>query len=306
MSIENYEERLERAENWVKNGLWKVEQTMRVEDWKGNRQSVTLLQIYGEWMDYLVKNNFNKKEDNLLKKWQNFLLERNSDAIVALLTSFFEAKRRYWRDQQRWEDKRDWCALCKNYYKKWWWQSDEDLIISFFSSYSAAERRIRTNVKKGKMLSDTSKSLLQTIALTKAEMIKKEEEKKRKAEEKARKEEEKKKRIEERAKKAEEKKLKKAQKQTAKKEKTINNEIEENLENEDDKEVDSDYPKAPEWRSGPTDPWFEWTSSQSNSEVFNNEDGWKNVKNGIRPTLRRNDKWQLVDEHGQTWLDFGD
>ncbi len=75
---------------------------------------------------------------------------------------------------------------------------------------------------------------------------------------------------------------------------------------DDEKEVDSDYPKAPIWWSGPTAPWFEWTSLQSDDEVWYNEEEPKHIKNKKSPTLHKNDKWQLVDEHGQLWFDFGD
>ena len=122
-------------------------------------------------MDYLVKENLKDRSD-LIKKWKNFLLERNTDAIADLLIGFFEAKRRYGRDKERGEDKRDWFALCRNYCKKNGWNEDEKFVHSLFSSYSAAERRIYKKVETGKVLADTTNSLLQTIALTKAEMIK--------------------------------------------------------------------------------------------------------------------------------------
>ena len=86
-------------------------------------------------MDYLVKENL-KKRSELLKKWQKFLLERNTDAVADLLIGFFEAKRRYGRDIERGEDKRDWFTLCSNYCKKNGWHEDENLLHSLFSSYS--------------------------------------------------------------------------------------------------------------------------------------------------------------------------
>lgn len=248
MSIENISERLERTEDYLKQRLSAYKDVMPVKWWN----SVTLLEIYWEWIDYLVKESLKKRSD-LLKKWQNFLLERNTDAIADLLIGFFEAKRRYGRDLERGEDKRDWFALCKNYCKKNGWREDEDLLHSLFSSYSGAERRIYRKVEKGKLLADTSNSLLKTIALTKAEMVKKEENKKKKAEEKLKKEEEKKKRKEERARKAEENRSKKAQKKKSKGENSIDQEFDENTE-DDEKEVDPDYPKAPEGWRDPVDP----------------------------------------------------
>jgi hypothetical protein len=239
-------------------------------------------------MDYLVKENLKKRSD-LLKKWQNFLLERNTDAIADLLIGFFEAKRRYGRDLERGEDKRDWFALCKNYCKKNGWREDEDLLHSLFSSYSGAERRIYRKVEKGKILADTSNSLLQTIALTKAEMVKKEEEKKKKAEEKLKKEEEKKKRKEERARKAEENRSKKAQKKKSKGENSIDQEFDENTE-DDEKEVDPDYPKAPEGWRDPVDPLVKGPSfSDDEADVVKTkvEETEKKVKNGTKKEKKK-------------------
>ena len=68
-------------------------------------------------MDYLVKENLKKRSD-LLQRWKKFLLERNTDAIADLIIGFFEAKRRYGRDMERGEDRRDWFSLCSNYCKK--------------------------------------------------------------------------------------------------------------------------------------------------------------------------------------------
>ena len=205
MSIENPSERLERTEAYLKQRLSGYKSTMPVK----GCDAVTLLEIYWEWMDYLVKESL-KKRSNILKKWQKFLLERNTDAVADLLIGFFEAKRRYGRDIERGEDKRDWFTLCSNYCKKNGWHEDENLLHSLFSSYSGAERRIYRKVEWGKMLADTSKSILQTMALTKSEMIKKEEEKKKKAEEKAMKELEKQRRKAEREKRKEGKEIQKA------------------------------------------------------------------------------------------------
>ena len=277
MTLEAISERLERTEAYLKQRLSDYKEVMPVKGWK----EITLLEIYWEWMDYLVKENLKKKSE-LLQKWQKFLLERNTDAIADLLIGFFEAKRRYGRDKERGEDKRDWFALCRNYCQKNRWNNEKDLIYSFFSSYSGAERRIYKKVETGKVLADLSKSLLQTIASTKAEMIQKEEEKKRKAEEKLRKEEEKKQRKEERERKIEENRLKKEQKKKSKEEKLIDKESYENPE-DDEKEVDPDYPKAPEWWRDPVDPstiklgWF-------------TDDG--------------EDKWWKVGENGQYLIDF--
>ncbi len=308
MSIEN-PERLEKAESWLKTRLWEEKQTMRVDDGHGNWKSVTLLEIYAEWMDYLVKNNFDKKEDNLLKKWKNFLLERNTDAIADLLVGFFEAKRRYGRDQERNEDKRSWFALCKNYCEKWWWDSDENLLLQFFSSYSAAERRVRGKMKEGKILWDASLSLLESLSLAKEEKIKKEEEKKRKAEEKLKKAEEKKKRAEEREKRKEEKAKEKNEKKVKKSNvdgiKINNSDVIESSDwDEEDKEVDPDYPKAPEWWSGPIDPGFSWPSQVVSDDW--DAKGWEDGVKNEKEIIIRDEKWNLMRSDGQYLLDFPD
>lgn len=293
-STETSEQRFERTEGYLKQRLLEHNEIMPVKGWDW----VTLLEIYWEWMDYLVKENLKGKSD-LLLKWKSFLSQRNTDAIADLLIGFFEAKRRYWRDQERREHKRDWFALCKNYCAKWWWNSDEKLLYSFFSSYSAAERRIYKKAEAGEVLADTSRSLLQTMALTRGEMAKKEEEKRRKAEEKIRKEAEKKQRKEERARKAEENKLKKIKKKRSDKVELIERKFEENLE-DDDKEVDPDYPKASEWWSGPTDSRFGWLSFPVNYEDEVKEENIKGyVDGGAKKGLK-------IDKTGQYLIDFGD
>lgn len=284
MTIENPSERLERTEAYLKQRLSNYKSIMPVKGWGG----ATLLEIYWEWMDYLVKENLKKRSD-LLQRWKKFLLERNTDAIADLIIGFFEAKRRYGRDMERGEDRRDWFSLCSNYCKKNWWHDDEKLLHSFFSSYSWAERRIYHKIEKGKVLADTSKSLLQTMELTKAEMVKKEEEKKRKAEEKKRRKEEKEK----------EKTAKKAKKPKADIKVTKSSDW-----NEEDKEVDPDYPKTPEWRSGPTDPRFSWPSFQTDEKISDSKKEEKSFESENK--LSRDDKWNLVDKYGQTWLDFGE
>ena len=206
MSVENLSERFERYEAYLKQRLSDYKETMPVKWWQG----VTLLAIYWEWMDYLVKENLKKKSD-LLKRWQRFLMERNTDAIADLLIGFFEAKRRYGRDKERGEDKRDWFTLCKNYCKKNGWNDDE-LLYSLFSSYSWAERRAYRKVEKGMMLADSSRSILETLDFVKSEMAKKEEEKERKAIERKEKEAEKQRRKEERLRIKEEKQRKEAEK----------------------------------------------------------------------------------------------
>lgn len=306
MSIENPErlERLERTEAYLKQRLSEYKSVMPVKGWDG----VTLLEIYWEWMEYLVKENLKKRENpkkrnNFIEKWRRFLLEYNTDAIADLLIGFFDAKRRYGRDRGRGEDKRDWFALCKNYCNKNGWHGDEDFLYSLFSSYSAAERRIYKKAEAGEVLADTSKSLLQIMALNRDEIAKKEEEKKRKAEEKMKKEEEKRKRKEKREKKAEENKLKKLQKKKSKKEELIEKKSEEILE-DNEKEVDPDYPKAPEWWSGPTDSRFNWPIFQADEE---NWEAKENVDNSKKDTIIRDENWNLRrTSDGQYLLDFGE
>ena len=297
-NMETLEQRFERIEAYLKQRLHEYNQVMPLKGWEW----VTLLEIYWEWMDYLVKENV-KGNSNFLLKWESFLMQRNTDAIVDLLIGFFEAKRRYWRDQERWEHKRNWFALCKNDCAKWWWNSDEDLLYSFFSSYSAAERRIYKKAEAGEVLADTSKSLLQIMALNRDEIAKKQEEKKRKAEEKMKKEEEKRKRKEKREKRAEENKLKKLKKKKSKKEELIEKKSEEILE-DNEKEVDPDYPKAPEWWSGPTDSRFNWPIFQADGE---NWEAKENVDNSKKDTIIRDENWNLRrTSDGQYLLNFGE
>lgn len=306
MSIESPSERLERTEAYLKQRLSDYKSIMPVKWWNG----ATLLDIYWEWMNYLVKENLKKRSD-LIEKWQKFLLERNTDAIADLLIGFFEAKRRYGRDMERGEDKRDWFSLCSNYCKKNGWYDDENLLHIFFSSYSWAERRIYKKIEKGKVLADTSKSILQTMALTKAEMIKKEEEKKKKAEEKLKKAEEKKKRAEEREKKKEEKAKGKTEKKSRKSnvdsvKSNDSDETEISDWNKDEKEVDLDYPESPEWWSGPTDPRFSWPTFQADVETWETKkkDGNSNDK---KDAIIKDEKWNLIrTTDGQYLIDFWD
>ena len=290
MSIENPSERLERTEAYLKQRLADYKDIMPIKWWNG----VTLLDIYWEWMNYLVKENLKGRSD-LIKRWGIFLLERNTDAIADLLIGFFEAKRRYGRDIERGEDKWDWFALCKNYCKKNGWNDDENLLHSLFSSYSWAERRIYRKVEKGKVLSDTSKSISQIMNLTKAEMIQKEEEKKRRMEKKLKEAEDKKRRKEEkqRIKEEKEKMVKKSKKVNMDSVKDNDNEIE-SL--DWDKEVDPDYPKAPEWWRDPVDPRVAWPYFEPDTDNLNNVNWSGEVKN----------KWAKIDKNGQYLIDFPD
>jgi len=292
MGIEKPSERLERAEAYLKQRLSNYGEIMPVKGWK----EITLLEIYGEWMNYLVKENLKKRSD-LLVKWQRFLLERNTDAIADLLIGFFEAKRRYGRDLDRKEDKWDWFALCRNYCRKNGWYNDEDLLHSFFSSYSGAERRIYKKAEEGKVLADTSKSILETMELTKAEMIKKEEEKKKKAEEKKLKEEEKQKRKEERAKKAEEKKLKKEQKNKSKEVKSVTDDIEKNDEEEIQEKV------VDEWavnHYGGKDRDI----VNEDGDVIPNPDQMHIPQELIVEPERKKEKWPKKDDDWQLFIPF--
>jgi len=246
MDKEKLTERFEKIEEHLKERLKEVQERMLVKDWNWGWKQISLLEIYGEWMNYLVKNNINNKNpENLLNQWYKFLLQRNTDHVADLLTGFFEAKRRYGRDEERWEHQWDWFALCKNYCERWWWHSDEDLVYRFFSSYSGAERRIRTKIDTGKVLVKTSDSLLETMRLTREEIAKKEEEKKRRKEEKKRKDEEKQRKKEERARNAEENKLKKVQNKKSKKIEA-RDAIEQKLDEENFDEID-DEEEIDEW-----------------------------------------------------------
>ena len=294
MSIEKTQDCLERTEANLKQRLSDYKSVMPVKGWNW----ATLLEIYWEWMNYLVKENLKGRSD-LIERWKKFLLERNTDAIADLLMGFFEAKRRYGRDIERGEDKWDWFALCKNYCKRNGWNDDENLLHSFFSSYSWAERRIYRKIEKGKVLSDTSKSISQIMNLTKAEMIQKEEEKKRKADEKLKKAEEKEKRAEEREKRKEENAKRKAEKKAKKTNidgaKTDNSDVIESSDwDEEDKEVDPDYPKAPEWWRDPVDLRVSWPHFEQDTDNWNNVNWSGEVKN----------KWPKMGKDGQYLIDF--
>lgn len=215
----NSKERYERAEAYIKQRLDEVHDKMKIVDDKNHLiWEVSLKEIFAEWMNYLVKSNYKSNDkNNLLNQRFTFVLRRNTDAITDLIKWFFEAKRRYGRDRERWEE---WNrqALCKNYCAKYQRYNDEDILHRFFYSYSAAERRIRTNVKEGKLLANTSDSLFNTLQIIKDEDQKKAEEKKRKLEERQRKELEKQHKKEEKelekAKKAQLKAMKEAEKDT--------------------------------------------------------------------------------------------
>lgn len=308
ISISNMEkdkllERFERTEGYLKKRLNEVNECMLVKDWNWEWKQITLLEIYGEWMNYLVKQNINNKQpDNLLNLWYQFLLQRNTDHVADLLMGFFEAKRRYGRDQERKEHKRDWFALCKNYCEKWGWHSDEDLVYRFFSSYSGAERRIRNKIETGKVLVKTSDSLLKTMQLTRAEMIKKEEEKKKKAEEKKLKQEEKQRRKEERAKKAGEKKLKKEQKNKSKKVESIADDIEKNVEVENvEEEIEEKV--VDEWavnHYGGNDRDI----VNEDGDVIPNPDQMHIPQELVVEPEKKNGKWPKKDDDGQLSFDF--
>lgn len=301
---------LEIIEDRLKGKLSQYGEEMPVKWWRG----ATLLEIYWEWMDYLIKEDLKNKSD-LFQAWKYFLLNRDTDIIARLLISFFQAKRRYGRDLQRGEIKRDWFALCDNYCKHYG-HRDDALIKRFFSSYSGAERRIYHKIEKWEVLASTSESLLKTFELTKAEMIKKEEDKKRKeeerAEEKRKKEEEKQMRKEERAKKAEEKKRLEEEKRRKREEEKARKAEEKKLksaskskkvkavenvtdEQEDDREpdVDPDYPKPQEGWRDPVQPWTE------SSDTGNLEHG-QNVK---KNNGKKGRKWWNKDD-GQLSFDF--
>lgn len=310
-------DRFERIEAHLKRRLSNYKEVIPVKWWK----EISLLEVYWEWMDYLVKQKLKGKGD-ILQKWQRFLRERNTDHVADLLIGFFEAKRRYGRDQERWEDQWSWFALCKQYCQKWGWHNDEDLLHVFFSSYSWAERRIYNKVEAGKVLADTSKSLLDVMKAAKDDMLKKEMKKKEKEEEKKRMEEEKQRRKEERARKAElrkkeeeekkrkreeekqrkaEEKLKKEEEKQKKKEmvqnkwksnntmskeiEIVSRELEENL-GDDKDDVDPNYPKWENWWRDAVQPW-----SESSWYLETWEQKTDKPKKKRKP--KKDDDWQL-------------
>lgn len=304
---EEENKQLEKIEKNLKAKLGEQADTMHVKGWG----EATLLEIYSEWMDYLVKE-YLKWRKQILLNWRNFLLMRNTDIVADIVKAFFAAKRRYGRDLERWEIKWEWFALCDNYSMRYR-HNDEDLIISFFSSYSWAERRIYNKIVEGKVLADTSKSLLEVMRSTEEEMLKKEADKKRREEEKRIAEAEKQQRKEERAKKAEEKKRLEEEKKRKREEKKARKAEEKKLKNAsksknvkavdgvideqegDDREpdVDPDYPKPQEWWRDPVQPWTE--SSDSGKGEYGQNEKKNNGKKGR--------KWWKKDD-GQLSFDF--
>lgn len=165
-SIEEYNERLENAEFQLKQKLGDFHQYMpvRMNDW--SKENTTLLQIYSEWMDYLVLNYKKANPGNLLNEWKNILVTYNVNVPIKLLMEFFYAKRNYraWQTSDNYRQDAYWMSqrICE----KIGLYGEDDLVNRLFSSYSAAEKRIRRKVKEWKVLSDTSKSLLESLSST--------------------------------------------------------------------------------------------------------------------------------------------
>ena len=98
------------------------------------------------------------------------------------------------------------------------------------------------------------------------------------------------------------KKLKKLQKKNSKKEEYVNEEFCEKVDDEE-KEVDPDYPKAPEWWSGPTDPRVKWPSFPANDDEIN---VIKTNKERTDQEINKEKKWPKIGKNGQILIDFPD
>lgn len=73
---------------------------------------------------------------------------------------------------------------------------------------------------------------------------------------------------------------------------------------DDEKEVDPDYPKTPEWWSGPTDSRVSWPIFQPDEENWETK---KNENNSKQETIIRDENWNLRrTTDGQYLLDFGE
>ena len=73
---------------------------------------------------------------------------------------------------------------------------------------------------------------------------------------------------------------------------------------DDEKEVDPDYPKTPEWWSGPTDSRVSWPIFQPDEENWETK---KNENNSKKETIIRDENWNLRRiTDGQYLFDFGD
>lgn len=165
-SIEEYNERLENAESQLKQKLRDFHEYMPVRMENGGKENVTLLQIYGERMDYLVKNKNKDNVSNLLDQWKSLLVTYNVNVSIKLIMEFFKAKRNYRTWQTSGNYKQDSFWMCQIICEKIGLYWEDDLVNRLFSSYSAAEKRIRRKVKEWKVLSDTSKSLLESLSST--------------------------------------------------------------------------------------------------------------------------------------------
>ena len=65
---------------------------------------------------------------------------------------------------------------------------------------------------------------------------------------------------------------------------------------DDEKEVDPDYPKAPEWWRDPVDPRVSWPCFEPDTDNWNNVNWSDEVR----------DNWQKIDKDGQYLIDFPD
>lgn len=167
-SIEQYNERLEKAESQLKQKLGDFHEYMPVRTNDNDRLNVTLLQIYGEWMDFLAKKSTKNNQDELLNQWKTLLVTYSPNTIAELVIQLFKTKRNY----QNWKSEGEYKQASAEESKRISENLriyDDDLVNRLLSSYSGAEKRVRKKIKEWKVLSDTSTSLVELLALAKDE-----------------------------------------------------------------------------------------------------------------------------------------
>lgn len=167
-NIEEYNARLEKAETQLKQKLRDFYEYMPVYTDNNDRLNVTLLQIYDEWMNFLVKKSAKNNQDDLLNQWKTLLVTYSPNTLAELLIQLFNAKRNYQSWNQNGNYKQASAEEAKRISENLRIYND-DLVNRLLSSYSGAEKRIRKNIKEWKLLSDVSKSLVELLSLAKDE-----------------------------------------------------------------------------------------------------------------------------------------
>lgn len=100
-NIEEYNSRLEKAESQLKQKLRDFHEYMPVYTDNNDRLNITLLQIYDEWMDFLVKKSAKNNQDDLLNQWKSLLVTYNPNTLAELIIQLFNTKRNYqiWKSE---------------------------------------------------------------------------------------------------------------------------------------------------------------------------------------------------------------